>query len=164
MSSSQAHLASAPAKAPQGPFCSRQSSRRITRASNRNGNGGRPYYKCFHCPKFCCFDDERGNDVTNPLYRCGLLSKRQRASSKKGGKVFWTCRSGECDFYTDHAFPDQPPVFLPRGCRPLVCFAIFDLRNGDKSLAYNVSPPATNYPPRRGHSSVILEGRTCQPQ
>lgn len=73
----------------------------VTRASNRNGNAGRPYYKCVPCDKFLVFADNRGNDPTNPLCECGLESKRQVAGKerKTSRGIFYVCRKGVCDFY-----------------------------------------------------------------
>lgn len=73
----------------------------VTRASNRNGNAGRPYYKCVPCDKFLVFADNRGNDPTNPPCMCGLASKRQVAGKerKTSRGLFYVCRKGACDFY-----------------------------------------------------------------
>ncbi|OJD10148.1 hypothetical protein ACJ73_09917 [Blastomyces percursus] len=63
--------------------CHHPSSREVTRASNRKGNAGRPYYKCHRCNKFLCFADDRGNDPSNPPCYCGVLSRRQVAGYDK---------------------------------------------------------------------------------
>ncbi|KAL8407729.1 hypothetical protein RB594_006534 [Gaeumannomyces avenae] len=94
--------------APSAPACvnCRQRTKRfITRASNRNGNAGRPYYKCVPCRKFACFDDERGNDDRNPpCDECGYPSKRQAAGrdTKVPGGIHYVCSQGTCDFYKPH--------------------------------------------------------------
>ncbi|KAK4233357.1 hypothetical protein C8A03DRAFT_19562 [Achaetomium macrosporum] len=72
-----------------------------TRHSNRNGNAGRPYYKCQPCNKFLCFADSRGNNPGNPPCDCGVSSKTQVAGKEKKVPrgVHYVCRLGKCDFY-----------------------------------------------------------------
>lgn len=97
------HLAPAPVAAPECIRCSRPTTLRTTRYSNRNGNAGRPYYKCIPCDRFTVFADERGNDPQNPLCHCAKSSKRQLAGSKAKkstkGAVHYVCRLGRCDYY-----------------------------------------------------------------
>ncbi|KAI0388265.1 hypothetical protein F5Y17DRAFT_245594 [Xylariaceae sp. FL0594] len=98
----RATLASPPTQPPQCSRCGRVSERRITRSSNRNGNAGRPYYKCLHCNKFIVFDDYRGNDSTNPECHCGCSSKLQVSGRSKpvAGRLHYVCRLGRCDFFS----------------------------------------------------------------
>ncbi|KAI1292587.1 hypothetical protein F5Y03DRAFT_402841 [Xylaria venustula] len=94
-------LASPPTQPPQCR-CGQVSKRLITRSSNRNGNVGRPYYKCLRCDNFLVFDDYRGNDSTNPEYHCGYSSKRQVSGRSKpvAGRLHYVCRLGMCDFFS----------------------------------------------------------------
>ncbi len=86
--------------------CAKPGTRLITRSSNRNGNAGRPYYKCFPCDKFLCFDDSRGEDEKNPLCRCGRSSRRQLSSREKGREIFYVCSTGSCQFFERHKRAD----------------------------------------------------------
>ncbi|KAI0977539.1 hypothetical protein F4678DRAFT_17849 [Xylaria arbuscula] len=95
-------LASPPIKPPRCLCCGQVSKRRITRSPNRNGNVGRPYYKCLRCDKFLVFDDYRGNNSTNPECHCGYSSKCQvsRRSKPVAGRLHYVCRLGMCDFFS----------------------------------------------------------------
>ncbi|KAL6910133.1 hypothetical protein GGI43DRAFT_389415 [Trichoderma evansii] len=92
-------LMPAPEEPPACRQCGEESKRYITRPTNRNGNAGRPYYKCDRCPKFAGFADTRGNDPNNPPCDCGASSRRQLASRVKGRKIHYVCRLGKCNFY-----------------------------------------------------------------
>ncbi|KAK7219776.1 hypothetical protein V2G26_007779 [Clonostachys chloroleuca] len=92
-------LAPPPEEPPICFRCRGPSKKHITRTSNRNGNAGRPYYKCICCGQFLAFADDRGNDPSNPLCHCGSSSKMQVACREKGRKVHYVCRLGKCDFY-----------------------------------------------------------------
>ncbi|KAI1274931.1 hypothetical protein F5Y07DRAFT_409660 [Xylaria sp. FL0933] len=96
------NLAPYPEKAPQCQRCGQVTTLHITGSSNRNGNAGRPYYKCSSCIKFCVFKDLRGNDPTNPKYHCGHSSKRQISGRSKqvAGRVHYVCRLGTCDYFS----------------------------------------------------------------
>lgn len=107
------YTASPPAASPSSeqsaPRCRRCGDpcvRRITRTTNRNGNAGRPFYKCIPCDKFSCFADPVGDSEKNPLCDCGLNSKRDLSSREKGRKIFFTCKSGQCDFFEFHKRED----------------------------------------------------------
>ncbi|KAI0412234.1 hypothetical protein F5X98DRAFT_379980 [Xylaria grammica] len=93
-------LESPPTQPPRCHRCGRTSERLVTRSSNRNGNAGRPYYKCLHCNKFLVFGDYRGNDSTNPKCYCGCSSKLQVTgrSNSVPGRLHYVCRLGLCDF------------------------------------------------------------------
>jgi hypothetical protein len=97
--------------------CGKPSSRHITRTSNRNGNGGRPYDKCMHCNKFLAFTDERGNDPNNPTCRCGLSSKRQIAGLRKKVPrgLHYVCRLGTCGFYAPVRNAEERQVTIDEG-------------------------------------------------
>jgi hypothetical protein len=82
--------------------CGEACTRHITRSSNRNGNAGRPYYKCIPCDKFSCFVDSRGEDENNPLCDCGKSSRRQLSSREKGRRIFYVCKTGSCQFFQFH--------------------------------------------------------------
>jgi hypothetical protein len=86
--------------------CRKACTRHITRSSNRNGNAGRPYYKCIPCDKFSCFEDSRGEDETNPLCDCGKSSRRQLSGREKGRRIFYVCKTGSCDFFQFHKRQD----------------------------------------------------------
>jgi hypothetical protein len=89
-----------PQHTPRCCLCDGPGSRYITRRSNRNGNIGRPYYKCLPCKKFLGFADDRGNDTRNPPCDCGESSKRQLAGKNKTRRgVHYACRLLSCDFY-----------------------------------------------------------------
>ncbi|KAI5926283.1 hypothetical protein F4810DRAFT_656258 [Camillea tinctor] len=91
-----------PTQPPICKKCKRASEYFITRRSNRNGNAGRPCYKCLPCDNFLVFCDRRGNDPENPKCHCGYSSKRQITGRSKSvpGRVHYVCRLGECDFYS----------------------------------------------------------------
>ena len=90
-----------PATPPSCFRCSRPSTRCVTRHSNRNGNAGRPYFKCIPCNQFLVFADSRGNHPSNPPCPCGLSSKKQVSglSRQVARAVHFVCRAGKCDFY-----------------------------------------------------------------
>ncbi|KPM43186.1 hypothetical protein AK830_g3361 [Neonectria ditissima] len=107
--------------APQCLRCARPCTRKITSASNRNGNAGRPYYSCAHAShsfKFACWDDGRGLSPANPECECGYAS-RQFTSL---GEDFFGCPVGACgwvslaccEFLSEPAADDDdrrdPPV------------------------------------------------------
>jgi hypothetical protein len=94
-------LAPPPSEPPLCPTCDEKSTRFITRTGNRNGNTGRPYYKCVPCNKFIVFDDTRGNDVRNPLCKCGRSSKKCVAGkdTKFPRNLWYGCRLGKCNFF-----------------------------------------------------------------
>jgi len=96
------HATSTLAAAPICPKCHQRTTHDITRASNRTGNAGRPYYKCLPCDKFQCFDDDRGNDPRNPRCLCQVASRQQVAGPGKPipRGLHYVCRSGKCNFYT----------------------------------------------------------------
>ncbi|KAI0432795.1 hypothetical protein F5Y09DRAFT_300924 [Xylaria sp. FL1042] len=96
------NLAPHPQQPPQCAECGHITTLHITGSSNRNGNAGRPYYKCLSCGKFCVFNDLRGNDPTNPCCYCGYSSKRQITGRSKrvAGRVHYVCRLGECDYFS----------------------------------------------------------------
>ncbi|KAL2782521.1 hypothetical protein BJX66DRAFT_320533 [Aspergillus keveii] len=94
-------LAPAPEAGPDCMRCGRPSTEFTTRISNRNGNAGRPYFKCVPCDKFLVFNDTRGNDPRNPDCYCGCSSKRQVAGRERRVPrgLHYVCRLGECRFY-----------------------------------------------------------------
>ncbi|KAJ5718250.1 hypothetical protein N7488_003896 [Penicillium malachiteum] len=108
-------LAPPPQSPPSCRECGRRSTRRITQQSNKKGNAGRPFYKCLRCDKFLCFDDRRGNDVSNPLCYCGASSKEQRAGPDKRvpGGLHFVCRLGCCDFYQAHRNSRGQDLIIP---------------------------------------------------
>jgi hypothetical protein len=94
-------LAPPPATVPDCHLCHQPSERKITRTSNRKGNAGRPFYKCFPCDNFLCFDDRRGNLPSNPLCYCQVSSKLQVSGPDKrvARALHYVCRLGACDYY-----------------------------------------------------------------
>ncbi|KAH9883296.1 hypothetical protein F4778DRAFT_802559 [Xylariomycetidae sp. FL2044] len=86
---------------PRCYLCDSPSSRRVTRSSNRNGNAGRPYFKCVPCDKFLVFADARGNDHENPVCLCRVASKRQVAGRDRQVPrcLHYVCRLGRCGFF-----------------------------------------------------------------
>ena len=87
------------------PYCSqckRSGERQITRRSNRNGNAGRPYFRCPSCDRFLTFDDDRGIDLTNENCHCGVPSRRQlngREHTIPGG-IHYVCAKGKCKYFS----------------------------------------------------------------
>ncbi|KZF23914.1 hypothetical protein L228DRAFT_259203 [Xylona heveae TC161] len=94
-------LADPPCKPPLCILCHRPSHRFVTRSSNRNGNAGRPYYKCSPCGKFLCFDDRGGNSLRNPPCFCDVSSKLQVTGRERTPprKLHYVGRLGQCNFY-----------------------------------------------------------------
>lgn len=77
-----------------------------TRRSNRNGNAGRPYYKCMPCDKFITFIDNRGIHFHNPECGCGHSSRLQvagRFAPKLARGLHYVCATGSCDFFQSAA-------------------------------------------------------------
>lgn len=90
-------------------ICCKPCTRLFTRSSNRNGNAGRPYYKCIPCDKFICFDDARGIDAensSNPPCNCGQISRRQITNREKGRRIFYVCATAACKFFEWHKNKD----------------------------------------------------------
>lgn len=78
--------------------------RQITRRSNRNGNAGRPYFRCPSCSRFLTFDDDRGIHPTNENCHCGAASRRQlngRDHAIPGG-IHYVCARGKCKYFSRH--------------------------------------------------------------
>jgi hypothetical protein len=96
-----ANPAAGPVTTPQCIKCGRITSRTITKQQNQNGNALRPFYKCYPCNKFHCFDDLRGNDPANPPCYCGVSSKRQASGVNTGllRRLHYVCRLGTCNYY-----------------------------------------------------------------
>jgi hypothetical protein len=94
-------LVPSPVTVPVCRHCHQSASRYTTRQSNRNGNAGRPYYKCTPCNSFVRFDDSRGNDSNNPLCFCRESSRMQVTGLGKSvpRALHYVCKSGACDFY-----------------------------------------------------------------
>ncbi|OAK93945.1 hypothetical protein IQ06DRAFT_363756 [Phaeosphaeriaceae sp. SRC1lsM3a] len=92
---------SVPSSGPRCRKCHSESKLLVTRSGNRNGNAGRPYYRCSKCPEFLCFADERGIDQGNPICLCGVPSRRQISGSLKRVPrgLHYVCSRGECFFY-----------------------------------------------------------------
>ena len=90
-----------PPTPPNCPSCLQITTLFTVHYKNRNGNAGRPYYKCLPCQKFCCFADARGLDPANPICHCGRPSRRGKTTMAKGGKTFYTCSQAKCDFYDE---------------------------------------------------------------
>lgn len=105
-------LAPAAKNPPHCFSCNKPSQRMVTRSSNRNANGGRPYYKCISCGYFFAFADERGNNPDNPSCDCGESSRLQRAgeNSSNPGGLHYVCRLGTCDYYEVKVDENQEQV------------------------------------------------------
>ena len=84
--------------------CQQPATRCTTRVSNRKGNAGRPYIKCFPCDNFIRFTDERGVHATNPTCNCDKPSRLQRAGreTRVNGRLHYVCSSGGCDYFEEH--------------------------------------------------------------
>ncbi len=95
-----------PLTAPTCLRCGKETKRHVTRRSNRNGNVGRPYYRCPKCNKFATFADERGNVEANPICKCGHPSRRQVSGQDRGRTVHYVCRSGRCEFFVFQRTPE----------------------------------------------------------
>ena len=107
-------LASPPTTAPDCRQCGGPSFLLKTRSSNRNGNAGRPYYKCLLCNKFLVFNDVRGNNVRNPPCHFGASSKMQISGAHKNVPrgLHFVCRLGKCDFYQAVTDDNQRQISL----------------------------------------------------
>lgn len=95
--------------------------RNITRSSNRNGNAGRPYYKCFgRCNKFVCFDDMKGVYACNPPCHCGKPSRMQVAGIDRNppGGIHYVCIRGNCRFYALRIGEDNSQLTVPEDLIP----------------------------------------------
>lgn len=111
------------AKLPQFPLSSKPCCRRCgwepefrntVKATNKNGNAGRQYYKCNDCAKktgqgvggrlkgWITWDDNRGVDIKNPKCHCKIASRQDRAGACKTrpNLGFWTCATGSCSYYS----------------------------------------------------------------
>jgi hypothetical protein len=98
--------------------------RLTTRASNRNGNAGRPYLKCGSCKCFITFDDDRGYLIppfkrqegvidlkasiqpNHPHCDCGKPSRQQVENLEKGRKMHVKCSTGKCGFWARIVHPN----------------------------------------------------------
>ena len=107
-------LVPSPTTAPNCRVCHRPASRDITRASNRKGNAGRPYYKCIPCGNFLRFDDIRGNESRNPLCHCQVSSRMQVSGpdTRVARGLHYVCRLGACDFYEVRRDAQQRQITL----------------------------------------------------
>ena len=115
--------------------------RNIVKATNPNGNAGRPYYICVLCKKrstqgvgdhytgWITWDDDRGMSSDNPKCHCGIASRQDKAGSDTDipNLGFWTCGTGSCDYYsefkngqTDEQRRENPDVAEYRQFRPLL--------------------------------------------
>ena len=88
--------------------------RNVVSENNRNGNAGRPYYKCvrcegrpgqgvgYHLKGWITWDDDRGMDVRNPECYCGVASRQDKAGAHTTipNLGFWTCATGRCNYYS----------------------------------------------------------------
>lgn len=95
---------------PLGPpcrGCRSPSTFSITSHFNRNGNAGRPFYKC---PRpechigFVTWADRIGVEEGNPDCDCGKTSRKgvTGACAWRGpGKVFYKCAEGRCSFWAE---------------------------------------------------------------
>jgi len=95
-----------PEKPAQCHRCNGRVEEYTVKSKNRNGNAGRPYYKCIGaCRKktFLVFADSRGNFPENPDCLCrtsGTSSKMQLANEKENSrKVHLVCRRGRCNYF-----------------------------------------------------------------
>ncbi|KAI0147768.1 hypothetical protein GGR57DRAFT_244449 [Xylariaceae sp. FL1272] len=94
-------------------LCHKDCHRLITRQSNRNGNAGRPYFKCLPCGKFITWDDDRGMSPPGPVCHCDLPSRRQLSGTNGGRlkigsrKMHYVCQSGKCNFFS---YEDHEPI------------------------------------------------------
>ncbi|QQK46043.1 hypothetical protein Pdw03_0941 [Penicillium digitatum] len=102
---------------PRCPECYEDGMRQKVRESNRNGNAGRPYYKCYPCNRFICFADQRGISPTNPLCHCGEYSRRQISgtSNEVPYGIHYVCARGWCRFYEEEVNQDGTQRQVPAG-------------------------------------------------
>ena len=90
--------------------------RNIVKATNPNGNAGRPYYICVLCKKrstqgvgdhytgWIAWDDDCGMSIDNPKCHCGIASRQDKAGADAliiPNLGFWTCATGRCDYFSD---------------------------------------------------------------
>ncbi|KAI1482260.1 hypothetical protein F4774DRAFT_372330, partial [Daldinia eschscholtzii] len=94
-------LASYPNDPPECFRCGKPTTRHYTSMANRNGNQGRPYFKCMGCNEFLVFADARGNYPTSQLCDCKQSCKLLLTGVNKPiyGRAFYCCRLGTCDTY-----------------------------------------------------------------
>jgi hypothetical protein len=92
---------STPTENPHCKKCGYLTDYKITRQSNRNGNAGRPYFKCDNCGNFHSFADTQGISQQNPYCPCGEPSRLERAGWEKGNIPFFVCATGTCAFYRE---------------------------------------------------------------
>ncbi|KAI4183147.1 MAG: hypothetical protein L6R41_005560 [Letrouitia leprolyta] len=129
---------------PRHPRCRRcgwiPKYRDTVKASNPNGNVGRPYFICFMCKKnasdpnrptttraarevgWIAWDDYIGIHESNRPCFCGVVCRQDRAGVDSGcpGMGFWTCAYGACDFlsFRRDAKPIQEGAEDDGGFRP----------------------------------------------
>ncbi|KAH8822102.1 hypothetical protein F5884DRAFT_746377 [Xylogone sp. PMI_703] len=89
-----------PIDGPNCILCQRPTTREVTKIWNRNGHGGRPYFRCGHCDKFHSFADNQGISKQNPLCQCDQHSRLELAGRWKGRSPYFTCATGACNFYS----------------------------------------------------------------
>ncbi|PVH90901.1 hypothetical protein DM02DRAFT_607024 [Periconia macrospinosa] len=102
--------------------CGGLCNRHTTRHSNRNGNAGRPYYRCMSCSKFATWADERGKHPGNPPCHCGRPSRRQISGNAKHPPrgVHYVCANGGCWFYMAGKGSDHRQVQISEGLVPMM--------------------------------------------
>ncbi len=106
---------------PRCQLCNSILSRCFTLAQNRNGNAGRPMYRCGECRTFVCFGDMRGVDPENPLCECPTPhpSRAQVAGERDGQilprAVYFGCAIGQCRFFGYVVDDENEVLTLPEG-------------------------------------------------
>ena len=106
-------ISPAPAYSPLCKKCPYRTVHKVTKTSNRNGNGGRPYFKCENCGAFHSFADSQGINQQNPHCQCDQPSRLGQASIQKGGLPFFVCATGACDFYIEPSSPQSQAPASP---------------------------------------------------
>ncbi|KAH8753543.1 hypothetical protein F5883DRAFT_574569 [Diaporthe sp. PMI_573] len=92
---------------PRCRICNEVAVRMTTSELNRT-NAGRPYYICPSCPwgyQWVCWADTKGVSMGNPPCDCEVPSRLDtigQSKPAKAGRAFWTCVTGNCDYYSEH--------------------------------------------------------------
>ena len=114
--------------APRCSRCNAQGRQMVTRQSNRNGNAGRPYFKCSRCPAFISFGDKRGIDQTNPQCHCQIPSRRQlngRDHETPRGLHFVCGGYGNCNYFTRGTTGEGQQLTVEEGLVELLARTLF---------------------------------------
>lgn len=84
--------------------------------SNKNGDKGRPYFKCENenCEAFHSYADERGVNPDNPVCKCENPSRMQVSGRGKESRrsIIYNCSTRTCAFFQKKVGPDGRPLSI----------------------------------------------------